>query len=53
MWTTFFETLINIKDCNTMPNLQDLRTLLLKELLDVKDAHNNVRAVNKIIKDSN
>lgn len=49
MWTTFFETLINVKDCNTMPNLQDLRTLLLKEILDIKEAHNNVKAVNEII----
>lgn len=49
MWTTFFETLINIKDCNAMPNLQDLKTLLLKEILDVKEANNNVKAVNEII----
>lgn len=34
MWETVFRTLLNVRDCRTMPNLQELRTLLKSELAD-------------------
>lgn len=37
IWETVFNTLINISDCNSMPNLQHLRTLLLKEILNEQE----------------
>ncbi|KAH8372739.1 hypothetical protein KR009_004288 [Drosophila setifemur] len=33
-WENIFRTLLNIRDCRTMPNLQQLRTLLKSELAD-------------------
>lgn len=38
IWNTIFLTLINIKDCRTMPNLQSLRKILLQEVSDKKSA---------------
>lgn len=32
LWDEVFKTLLNIRDCNSMPNLQDLRALLKKEM---------------------
>lgn len=32
LWNEIFKNLLNIRDCNTMPNLQDLRALLKKEM---------------------
>ncbi|KAI8124188.1 Mitotic checkpoint serine/threonine-protein kinase BUB1 [Lucilia cuprina] len=32
LWDDIFRTLLNIRDCNSMPNLQDLRAALKKEL---------------------
>lgn len=32
LWDEIFKNLLNIRDCNTMPNLQDLRALLKKEM---------------------
>ncbi|KAH8252531.1 hypothetical protein KR032_000386 [Drosophila birchii] len=34
MWETIFRTLLNIRDCRTMPNLQELRMLLKSELAE-------------------
>lgn len=34
IWDSIFQTLINIKDCRTMPNLQSLRQILLQEVSD-------------------
>lgn len=33
IWDTFFKTLLNIRDCNNMPNLQHLRSLLEEEIV--------------------
>ncbi|TMW47884.1 hypothetical protein DOY81_007034 [Sarcophaga bullata] len=32
LWDEIFKTLLNIRDCSSMPNLQDLRALLKKEI---------------------
>ena len=32
LWETIFVELLNIRDCNTMPNLQNLRALLKEEI---------------------
>ncbi|KAH8288986.1 hypothetical protein KR054_003667 [Drosophila jambulina] len=34
LWETIFRTLLNIRDCRTMPNLQELRMLLKSELAE-------------------
>ncbi|KAH8241979.1 hypothetical protein KR026_001316 [Drosophila bipectinata] len=34
VWETIFRTLLNVRDCRTMPNLQELKTLLKSELLE-------------------
>ncbi|XP_020815379.1 uncharacterized protein LOC110189588 [Drosophila serrata] len=34
MWETIFRTLLNIRDCRTMPNLQELRMLIKSELAE-------------------
>lgn len=36
MWTNLFLTLINVPDCNSMPNLQNLR-LTLKEAIELQE----------------
>ncbi|ALC40719.1 BubR1 [Drosophila busckii] len=33
-WECIFRTLLNVRDCNSMPNLQELRTLLKSELAE-------------------
>lgn len=37
VWPKILHTLINIRDCNLMPNLQDLR-LVLKEAIQKKES---------------
>lgn len=37
MWVNIFDTLINIRDCNTMPNLQELK-LQLEEEIHLKES---------------
>lgn len=37
VWDTVFNTLININDCNSMPNLQNLRTILLKAISEERE----------------
>lgn len=32
MWSNIFDTLINIRDCSTMPNLQELKLKLEEEI---------------------
>ncbi|XP_053696585.1 uncharacterized protein LOC128743914 isoform X2 [Sabethes cyaneus] len=34
LWDNYFSTLLNIRDCNEMPNLQTLKNLLLSEIND-------------------
>ncbi|XP_044571563.1 uncharacterized protein LOC6496664 isoform X2 [Drosophila ananassae] len=50
LWETIFRTLLNVRDCRTMPNLQELKALLKSELLEkekyVKEA---ITLFNKIV----
>lgn len=32
LWETIFKVLLNIRDCNSMPNIQDLKALLKEEI---------------------
>ncbi|XP_067635526.1 uncharacterized protein [Eurosta solidaginis] len=34
LWDTIFEALLNVRDCETMPNLQNLRALIKEEIAD-------------------
>lgn len=36
LWNTFFSTLLNIRDCDLLPNLQELRTMF-KEQITLKE----------------
>lgn len=34
LWDTIFQTLLNVRDCETMPNLQNLRALIKEEIAE-------------------
>lgn len=50
VWETIFKTLLNIRDCSSMPNLQELRALL-KEEIEEKEKYvsNMVKEFNKAL----
>lgn len=50
IWDTFFMTLLNIRNCNEMPNLQNLRALFEEELIN-KDRYlqDKIKEFNNII----
>ncbi|KAH8277711.1 hypothetical protein KR018_003981 [Drosophila ironensis] len=50
-WESIYRALLNIRDCRTMPNLQQLRTLLKSELLEKEKFVNEaILKFNNIIK---
>lgn len=54
MWAHIFDTLINIRDCSTMPNLQELK-LQLEEEIHLKEAFvkSKILEFNRSLKISN
>lgn len=53
IWTEIFDALINIRDCSTMPNLQDLK-LHLEEGVHLKEslAKSKILEFNRLLKTS-
>ncbi|EDW01511.1 uncharacterized protein LOC6560139 [Drosophila grimshawi] len=53
-WESIFRTLLNVRDCRSMPNLQELRTLLKSDLAEnEKCAEAAIAKFNMIMKSTN
>lgn len=52
LWTTFFDQLLNVPDCFTMPNLQELKQMFLADIAERNERNyvtNKLAEFNKAI----
>lgn len=50
LWEIFFGALLNIRSCNERPNLQDLRTQLIEEMMEnEKPCKDKIQELNNIL----